>query len=841
MRKAFLCHSSRDKDYVRHIARHLGRARIVFDEVSFAAGQDFVTEIRRGLDESSLLVFVVSRASLDSTWCRFELEEAESRRIAGALQGQLAIITDRGLSFDALPVWLQRSKAIVQPRATEAAREVEQALLALTLPEEARPFVGRQELQRKFAEALAETDRRRLLVVSGLEGIGRRSYLRRACADNLGLRLGPSFLLDETRGLEDMYLWTLDETADLGSREHMASEIQNFRPLPDSEKIGEIVARLQIIARDSIPCLIDGGGMLDELGEYRRAYMELVERFLASAGDTYLALIHRRSPRIQEVPFSREVIYQNVAPLQDHEILLLLQQILRKAGSPAKPESLIPIVEYLDGYAPATYLAATFIERYGVDVLATDKSALIDFKAKRFRKFLTELSLTEDDLALLRYLANERSVPLGGLIVALDLTAMSVATALRRLIDYSLVIASDGNYSLSRPIRESVFRIGGYLEPEFYARVLKRLTLSFWADRRAAPSVELVDATLHAAARSGSSDFRPYQDLIRPSTVHRLAQESYRRREWEAALEYAKRVVVMDPRRQDAEEIAVRALVQLERWDEAAAQLRRLEANGFRRVFYLKGFMLRRQQKHTEALREFEAALAAGDRSVSVYRDYADCLYRCGRYEEALKNIRFALSRDRENIYAIDLLIRICLEWGRRDEAEAALAVLERFDVEERFIHHRRATILSEKRLFEPALLEAEAARRTGVAVFEADATRVDVLIELGRYPEALKAIDEMEGQFRNQRRDVQRGLRCKLLTRQGRWREAKIVWDTLDDHARPVHQGLLATILSAKSQDESVPFEERETAGREAAVIRSRMTPKYSLTAPDRDEENAE
>ncbi len=45
MRKAFICHSSKDKDYARFVARKLRRANVVFDEMSFEPGQDFRDEI----------------------------------------------------------------------------------------------------------------------------------------------------------------------------------------------------------------------------------------------------------------------------------------------------------------------------------------------------------------------------------------------------------------------------------------------------------------------------------------------------------------------------------------------------------------------------------------------------------------------------------------------------------------------------------------------------------------------------------------------------------------------------------------------------------------------------
>jgi hypothetical protein len=76
--KAFLSHSSIDKPYLSAVASLLGRAKTHIDSKSFARGEDFRREIRRTLDDSEVFVFFVSPESLRSTWCEFELDEADS-------------------------------------------------------------------------------------------------------------------------------------------------------------------------------------------------------------------------------------------------------------------------------------------------------------------------------------------------------------------------------------------------------------------------------------------------------------------------------------------------------------------------------------------------------------------------------------------------------------------------------------------------------------------------------------------------------------------------------------------------------------------------------------------
>jgi hypothetical protein len=64
MKKAFLCHSSADKIYVEQVARKLGRARVIYDVISFVVGKDFRSEILRHLDQAAMFVFFASKKSL---------------------------------------------------------------------------------------------------------------------------------------------------------------------------------------------------------------------------------------------------------------------------------------------------------------------------------------------------------------------------------------------------------------------------------------------------------------------------------------------------------------------------------------------------------------------------------------------------------------------------------------------------------------------------------------------------------------------------------------------------------------------------------------------------------
>ncbi len=409
---------------------------------------------------------------------------------------------------------------------------------------------------------------------------------------------------------------------------------------------------------------------------------------------------------------------------------LLLQQLLKKMGVSVTGVQIAELLDYLGGYPPATYLAATHAKMYGMDLLMADKSILVDFQAKRFTGLIAKITLEPAQWQILQYLMLEQAVPLSVVAMAADMTPTEVAPLLRQLIERSLVTVSDDNYGLASPIRNAVERIKGLLPTETYSKICRNLTDTFWLGDTPAPTIEIVDATLHAAARGGTRTLEPYSDLLRASTLHRLGKESYNNGEYEVAFEYLKRGEAISRPNQDLDELIFKCLVRLENWSEVEAKLEELKDRGSRNYHYLKGFMFRLRRKFQEAVECFKTAENLGQRSLALARDYADCLHRIGRDSDAMTRIEAARVRDPANIYVLDLYIRICVATARSVEAEKALTELERYDVDRRFYHHRHATVLAAKGLWEDALREAKAAIETGRGTFEAHAEYVDILID---------------------------------------------------------------------------------------------------------------
>jgi Tfp pilus assembly protein PilF len=598
-------------------------------------------------------------------------------------------------------------------------------------------------------------------------------------------------------------------------------ELDVFSKLNDEQKFIEISNRLNILCNDNcMPCLIDAGGMLDEAARLHDRYKLLIEAFLEHDCDNYLAFIFYRAPQIRELNFYDNILYQKVGPLNSNEAKLLLKLLFKRSCINTKTEVIDEIVGYIDGYPPCAYYTVWYSQLYGIDNILNDKSYLEDFKARRFIRYVKNLNLTDKQWFLLQYLANEEFVPISLLTLILDIKLEDTSSTLCSLIDNNLVRVLDNNYGIYTPIKSAVMRINGMLGAKVYNEIKEKLIGAFWTENNSGLTLEIIDATLHAMARSGSMDFDPCNSAVRISTIHALALEYYHNRQWKEVLEYSKRALSMDSTRQDIRAILFKSLVQSERWEEAEKELIIIEESGNWSFPYLKGFMLKKRKKYAEAIKFFEISLNSGNHAYSVYRDYGECLHRCGKNKEALRVVKKVLKSDSENIYVLDLILRICIDGQMYDLVEKYLAILEKYDFDKKFLYHRRSSYFAAKEMYNAALTQADAACKTQFASFEAHALKADIYMKLKQCDKAEEVLSEIKEKFGNTKKDMMLGLNCKLLLCTNDWQQAKRVWDNIDDKTSMVNQQILQEILLTKSKDMNLSLLERTSAGKEAELL---------------------
>lgn len=192
MAKAFLSHSSKDKDLVRKVAQQLGNKNCVLDEISFDPGRKTLEQIFSELDSSDIFVLFISNESLESTWVKKEINRAKENLSNDYLDRIIPIIIDENITYSdpRIPKWIAKpynlkfieNEVIILKKIQQALKEVNFKRTKFNQEIE-KNFVGRNAEMEKFENDINNIDNwtpTYIIAYNYFEGIGRRTFLKNA-------------------------------------------------------------------------------------------------------------------------------------------------------------------------------------------------------------------------------------------------------------------------------------------------------------------------------------------------------------------------------------------------------------------------------------------------------------------------------------------------------------------------------------------------------------------------------------------------------------------------------------------------------------------------------------
>ena len=167
MAKAFLSHSSKDKEIVRKVANQLGNKNCVLDEISFDPGRKTLEQIFSELDNSDIFVLFISNDSLESLWVKKEINRAKENLNNDFLDRIIPIIIDENITYSdvRIPKWIAKpynlkyinNEVIILKKIQQSLREVNFKKTKFNQEIE-KNFVGRNAEMAKFENEINNLD-----------------------------------------------------------------------------------------------------------------------------------------------------------------------------------------------------------------------------------------------------------------------------------------------------------------------------------------------------------------------------------------------------------------------------------------------------------------------------------------------------------------------------------------------------------------------------------------------------------------------------------------------------------------------------------------------------------
>lgn len=683
--KAFLSHSSIDKEIVREVANKLGRLNCIFDERSFESGKEFQKSIEEKLALSTVFVFFATRNSLDSHWCNFELDQAFYSKLKGALKRSIVFILNDEVEIGELPSWLTSAliKKVNSPSAI--ARDIKHRLEEASEEFQLPVFLGRSRERELLEEALNPIDGSnppKTIAVFGLPGIGRRSLVKNVAKDLFSLHKCVEIEVEDGESLNSLCAKLADIIEPYSCQEELRDLVNEINELSETDALLRVVNNIKsIMAANELPIFVDSGGLTIENGCLSSFINKIIES-IEQIQDAYICLVlSRRISRDNAVGVESVPIEQ----LSTRASSQLLSKLSLRSTIKLSPENIRELTDYINGYPPAAYFAIKQASLYSVDALMSDKRKLTQFSQKRFITHVQDHNLTAEDIKVLQILSNYSPLPLSCVIALYECEKSQAHDRIYELIDCSLVRVQDGQlYRIADPIKGAVNEVFGYPVNEDLKEVKNKLN-EYIESTQDEHKLDISRVLFRLGFTLGDKN-ATNNGIKLNSDYIKLLESSYHQRKYREAIDIGMEAVTHNPDSAKAKTFLIKALIQEEKWDAAQRYLDGLyPLDEYRNIYYLQGFLERKKGDLAKAIEAYSNAQKHGRKGFALYREFSHCYLMVGDLESAYKNIDEALRLQPNNNQVIDMAARIAIKQGQKETAQKYINQLELLDSPEHY------------------------------------------------------------------------------------------------------------------------------------------------------------
>lgn len=781
--KAFLSHSSIDKDIVRTIAKELGRQYCVFDEYNFSNGKEFKKSIEDGLGDSSIFVLFASINSQESLWVQFEIEEAWYKKLQKNLSKALVYIIDNELRIDSLPNWLTRALIKREKSPKIISRDIRHHLDKLLMERNAPYFVGRSSAIEELEQHLTPLDGTpspKVFFITGLPGIGRRTFIKKVIPSVYGFNKFVEIELNDGDNLSDICIKIADFIEPYTNLDAFKRIVNEIRGNDEPSVIMRIITYLKkMIAIGELPIFIDINGLLDNDG-YLYDGIKKILLNISPQDDIYLIIISHRRPKL---PAGLDIPILQVFPLRPSDTRRLLTILSNRNNIKISSPQIEELAEYVAGYPPAAFFSIQQAKTYGIELVMNDKSNLMQFRTSIFLRHFAEINLKEPEKKLLRLLATFSPLPFPVLLKTIDIDINELHTILIKMIDLAFInITSDGYYKISDPIADPAIHAFDYTSIEDNEKVAKELKSFIENNNEEIARLELSRVFFKATLLSKNTTLS--ESIIHlASDLISLTETYYHSRNYEKVIETGLIAITERPQSESTRQFLTKAYIKLEKFEAAENQIDELKKiSSPRDIYYLTGFLERNRNNYSTAIEYFEKALKAGHKGAAIFRELAMCNYNISNIEEAYNYINLAKEKHSDNKYIIDLWAQISIQVGDEDAAFSALKILESINEKGYYYHRLSRFHLAFHRLDEAYDAAITAKEAFAKPPFEVLAQYILCSIETKNYYEAETMIEFIDRTFNNTKKDIRFGLRCRCSISKGDYKEALLYSEQISD-----------------------------------------------------------
>ena len=411
----FIGQQCKDKEnYVRNVAKWLGKDNIIYDEFTFEEGERPLDEILKGLDKSELFVLFLSNNALESEWVKTEVTGAKTRLDDAIICKVFPIIIEEGLKYNdpRIPSWL-RDNYNLKPiqRAQVAAKRIHSKLRELSwkkhpqLKVRQNLFVGRNDKQEEFEERIHDFDKDKptVIVASGMPGFGRRTFLHKAlCKTSIveDSYRSSTIFLDRNASIEDFIL----KLNDLGFVD-FGDDLLSLLSKSVAEKI-LLIHRVmeEVYINNEIITIIDDACILSFERTVTAWFAEAIEQYSKSNFPIF-CLASRFKVPFHNRPNNNKYYFVELTELNPKERKRLFAQLLEIEKVVISKEDFADVLNLLFGLPEQIMFAVDLLKDDNLTKLSDKLPVLTDYNSDKASILLTKYEGNNQALEFIRLLA----------------------------------------------------------------------------------------------------------------------------------------------------------------------------------------------------------------------------------------------------------------------------------------------------------------------------------------------------------------------------------------------------------------------------------------------------
>ena len=427
MTRVFLSHSSRDKAIINNVYTKLstiiGRESIVLDTINFEEGRNTESEILYNLDKSDLFVIFLSESSLNSKWVRQEMERANSKLTEESRYQICPISIDDNIRYDnpLIPEWMREryniqlvksNKKIVNliiERLTEITR-----IKHTQLMKKQDLFVGRNsfldQIEQRFDDfSLAKPV---ALVASGLEGVGRRTLLKKSLVKSDIVKSTYPFseiVTERNDSIEDFILKIID----LGffQDDEINMNISEINNSSIQDKVSILIDLILKLQNKQVYIIInDHGCILNHRGELSDWFKDALNSEVIE--NQLLLLISSKFKYFPKNEFNFNKIFTlNIPELEIKERQGLLYRYANKVCNLDLDTEKLGFISFLlTGFPDQIFYSIDKLKSVGWVRFKKDTSSIVNFNTRKAEILLSELKDKDTEMEFLALLCQFDSI-----------------------------------------------------------------------------------------------------------------------------------------------------------------------------------------------------------------------------------------------------------------------------------------------------------------------------------------------------------------------------------------------------------------------------------------------